>query len=93
VVTKLLFVMGLVFELPLVIYFLTRIGVVTPKGLIRFWRFAFVGAFVIAAIVTPTIDPINQTLVALPIILLYGLGILLSMLAQRQRSSPVESQT
>ena len=91
-IAKLLLIMGLVFELPLVIYFLTRIGVVTPQGLIRFWRYAFVGAFIVSAIVTPTIDPLNQTIVAFPMILLYGLGILLSMLAQRQRASPEESK-
>ena len=92
IVAKMLFIMGLVFELPLIIYFLTRIGVVTPQWLSRFRRFAFVGAFIIAAIVTPTFDPINQTIVAVPIVLLYEIGILLSKLAQRQRSSPLESQ-
>jgi len=92
VVTKLLFVMGLVFEIPLIMYFLTKIGVVTPQWLAKFRRFAIVGAFIVAAIVTPTPDPINQTIVAVPIILLYELGILLSKLARRQRPSPVESQ-
>jgi len=83
VVVKLLVAMGLIFELPLVIYFLSKIGIITPEWLCRFWRFAFVGAFIIAAIVTPTFDPINQTIVAAPILLLYGIGILLSMLATR----------
>jgi len=92
IVAKMLLVMGLVFELPLVIYFLTRIGVVTPKWLSRYRRFAYVGAFVISAIVTPTIDPINQTIVAIPIIVLYEIGILLSRLARRQRGDQVESQ-
>jgi len=93
VVTKFIFIMGLIFELPLVMYFLTRIGVVSAQTLYHYWRFAVVGAFIVAAVVTPTIDPINQTIVALPIILLYGLGILLSMLAQKQRSGTKEIQT
>ncbi len=92
IVAKMLLVMGLIFELPLIIYFLTRIGVVTPQWLSKYRRFAIVGAFIIAAVVTPTIDPINQTIIAVPIVLLYEIGILLSKLAQRQRSSPKESQ-
>lgn len=93
VVTKLLFAMGLIFELPIVMYFLARIGVVTPQGLSRYRRFAIVGAFVAAAIITPTFDPINQTIVAIPIIILYEIGILFSRLAHIQRRSPLESQT
>jgi sec-independent protein translocase protein TatC len=91
VITKLLLVMGLVFELPLVIYFLTKIGVVTPQWLSKYRKFAIVGAFIIAAIVTPTFDPINQSIVAIPIILLYEIGILLSKVARR-RPGPVESK-
>ncbi|MFC1924859.1 twin-arginine translocase subunit TatC, partial [Chloroflexota bacterium] len=90
IVAKMLLVMGLVFELPLIIYFLTMIGVVTPQWLSRYRRFAYVGAFVISAIVTPTIDPVNQTIVAIPIIILYELGILLSRLARRQRGDHME---
>ncbi|RLC91815.1 MAG: twin-arginine translocase subunit TatC [Chloroflexi bacterium] len=83
VVARLLLVMGLIFELPLVLYFLTKIGVVTPEWLAKWRRFAVVGAFVVAAIVTPTFDPVNQTIVAIPMILLYEVGILLSKLARR----------
>lgn len=86
-VAKMLLVMGLVFELPIVIYFLTRIGVITPQGLSRFRKLAYVGAFILSAIVTPTVDPVNQTIVAIPIIILYEIGILLGRLAMRQRVS------
>ena len=48
----------------------------------RFWRYAFIGAFVVSAIVTPSIDPVTQSLVAGPIIVLYGIGILLAWLVQ-----------
>jgi len=91
-IAKLLLIMGLVFELPIIMYFLARIGVVTPQWLSKYRRFAVVVAFIVAAIVTPTMDPFNQTIVAVPIMLLYEVGILLSRLAQKQRSSPVESQ-
>ena len=82
----LLFWLGLVFEMPLVIYLLARVGVVTPQSLSKFRRYAIVGAFVAAAVITPTVDPVNQALVAVPIVLLYELGILLSRIAVRARA-------
>ncbi|MBI4295264.1 MAG: twin-arginine translocase subunit TatC [Chloroflexi bacterium] len=84
VITRLLFVIGLVFDTPLVIFLLAKIGVVSYKTLMRHQRLAVVGAFVIAAIVTPTFDPVNQTLVAAPLIVLYELGIFLAWLARRK---------
>lgn len=81
----LLFWMGVVFETPFVMFFLARLGVVSARQLARFRRFAVVGAFILGAIITPTFDPVNQTLVALPIIVLYELGIHLAKLAQRSR--------
>jgi len=80
---SLLFWMGIVFETPVVLFFLTKIGVVTPSFLARQRRWAVVVAFILGAIITPTFDPINQTLVALPIIVLYEAGIWLSKLAKR----------
>ncbi|HEX2922931.1 MAG TPA: twin-arginine translocase subunit TatC, partial [Chloroflexota bacterium] len=59
--------MGVVFELPMVLVFLTRLRVVSYRQLRGYWRYALVGAFVIAAVITPTPDPLNQTLVALPL--------------------------
>jgi len=84
-VTNMLFWIGVVFETPLVIFVLARIGVVTPAFLKSHRPHAIVGAFVIAAVITPTWDPVNQTLVAVPIVLLYELGILLSYLAVKAR--------
>jgi len=83
----LLFGIGLCFELPIVMYFLGKIGVITTGGLKRFHRWAIVLAFILAAIITPTPDPINQTLVAAPLILLYLLGTFLVWTAQRGRTS------
>jgi sec-independent protein translocase protein TatC len=84
--------MGLIFELPMMMFFLTKIGVVSPKGLSKFRKYAFLGAFVVAGFLTPTVDPINQTIVAIPIILLYEIGILLSRLASRGRPTTVKGQ-
>lgn len=85
VVVGLLFWLGVIFEMPLVIYVLARVGVVTPRLLSRYRRYAVVAAFAVAAVITPTVDPVNQSLVALPIIALYEVGILLARLAARAR--------
>ena len=82
---SLLFWMGVVFETPLVMFFLSKIGVVTAQSLARFRRYAIVIAFILGAIITPTLDPINQALVAVPIILLYEVGILLARVGGRDR--------
>ena len=83
----LLFWMGIVFETPLVLFLLSRIGVVTPRFLARNRRYAVVIAFVLGALITPTLDPINQTLVALPIIVMYELGVWLAKLGGRLRGT------
>ena len=82
---SLLFWMGIVFELPIILFFLSRIGVVSPEFLVRNRRWAIVIAFVLGAIITPTLDPINQAFVAGPIIVLYEVGVLLSKVGARMR--------
>lgn len=84
-IVRLLFALGLCFETPLLAFFLAKIGVVTPKMLSKYRKFAVVGAFILGAIITPTFDPINQSIVAIPLIFLYELGILLAKLAQRKK--------
>jgi sec-independent protein translocase protein TatC len=66
---------GLVFETPILIFFLARLGIVTPAFLLQKAKYACVLAFIIAAIVTPTPDMVTQTALALPMIGLYFLGI------------------
>ena len=83
---SLLLWMGVVFETPIVLFFLSRVGVVTSRQLGRQRRYAVVVAFILGAIITPTFDPINQTIVALPIIALYEVGIWLAKLGERQRN-------
>jgi sec-independent protein translocase protein TatC len=80
-VTKLLFWIGVVFETPVIIFFLAKMHIVNAKMLSRFRKYAFVASFILGAIITPTFDPVNQTLVALPLIILYEIGILLARIA------------
>lgn len=80
-VTTLLFWMGLSFETPLLMFFLTKLRVLSPQRIASYRKYAFVLAFVIGAIITPTPDPLNQTIVSLPLYLLFELGLLLSRLA------------
>ena len=89
-VVTLLFWLGVAFETPLVIFFLSKIGLVTPRSLARQRRLAVVLAFILGALITPTFDPVNQSLVALPIIFLYELGIVLSRVARLGNKSGVE---
>jgi len=89
-VTRLMLVTGLVFELPLFVMGLAKLHVVTSRKLLSWWRYAIVLAFVISAIVTPSIDPITQTVVAVPMITLYFTGIFLAWLVERSRRKAQE---
>jgi sec-independent protein translocase protein TatC len=75
---------GLVFELPLAITLLARMGVVTPAVLAKNRKYAILGAFVAAAILTPTPDAFNQALMAGPLIILYEVGIVCARLFGRR---------
>jgi sec-independent protein translocase protein TatC len=93
-VTGLMFWIGLSFEFPLVIYVLSAIGFVKPQILTQQWRLAIVFIAIAAAIVTPTIDPVNQGLVMAPMILLYFFSIGLSHIAYagRKRNQAAEQK-
>ena len=94
IVTRLLLAIGFVFEMPVVTTFLSRLGVIKPKWLSDRRRLAIIVAFILAAIITPTFDPINQSLVAVPMIVLYEMSIWLAKLVQRKESrvvTPVSS--
>jgi sec-independent protein translocase protein TatC len=77
-VSTLLFWIGVAFEMPLVMFVLAKLRVVNARQLGRYRKYAFLGAFVVAAVITPTPDPFNQTLVGVPLYLLYELGVLLA---------------
>ena len=80
---RLLFWMGVAFETPLIMYMLALLGIVSAQRLSRFRRYWVVIAFILAAIITPTFDPVNQVLVAGPLLVLYEIGVLLARLAGR----------
>lgn len=71
---------GLVFETPILIFFLARLGIVTPAFLMQKFKYAIVLSFVIAAIVTPTPDMVTQAALAVPMIVLYLIGVLVAYL-------------
>ncbi|MBI3242619.1 MAG: twin-arginine translocase subunit TatC [Chloroflexi bacterium] len=78
---------GISFEMPLVFAFLGRLGIVSPRILLRAWRIAIVAIAIIAAAITPTVDPFNMMLVMGPLIALYFLSILLTAITYRARQS------
>ncbi len=79
--TTLMFWIGVVFETPLFVFFLAKLKVVSYPRLKSMWKVAFLIAFVVGAVITPTPDPINQAIVAIPIFLLYLLGVVLARFA------------
>lgn len=88
--SKIILGLGVVFELPTVIYFLARLGLVTPQFLWRNFKYAILIIFIIAAIITPTPDVVTQCIFAAPMILLYLAGILVAHLFGRPRREPDE---
>ena len=87
-VANLILWIGISFEMPLVIGLLARLGVVTPGFLIKNARYAIVLIAILAALITPTIDPVNMGIVMAPLIILYGIGIILSKIMYRPRNTP-----
>ena len=69
---------GLIFELPIIIYFLTKIGLVTPEIMVKYRKFALVIVLVLSAVITPP-DIASQIIVAIPIIVLYQISIYISI--------------
>ena len=84
--TNMLLAFGLVFETPVVVFLLVMMGVVDIESLSKWRRYVIVIAFIVAAIVTPTPDPLTQTMMAVPMVLLYELGLLASKLLIKKAS-------
>jgi len=89
-VTRMLFWMGIVFQTPLLMFFLAKLNIVSSQKLARFRKYAVLVIAVIAAVVTPTPDPINMMIVMVPLYLLYEVGILLARIAVRGREVQAE---
>jgi sec-independent protein translocase protein TatC len=77
---------GLVFQIPLVVFFLSLVGIVSPQMLIRVRKYAFLAAVVLAAAITPTGDPVSLTLLGAPIYLLYEISILVSKFVYKKKA-------
>ncbi len=86
-VTTFILGVGLVFEVPVIIYALVRVGVVSRAWLAKQRRYVFLLAFIIGAVITPTPDPFNQTLVAIPMYLLWEFGLFLSRFVPKPRAA------
>ena len=80
---NLLFWMGLAFETPFIMLIIAKLGIVHPKTMASFRKYSLVLAFILAAFITPTFDPVNQTIVALPLVVLYEIGILMARIGTR----------
>ena len=89
-VTQVMFWMGIVFQTPLLMFFLAKLNLVTAKKLASFRKYAIVIIAVIAAAVTPTPDPINMMIVMVPLVLLYEVGVILARVAVAGRK-PAET--
>lgn len=82
-VLNLMFWVGVCFEMPLVVFVLARLGIVNVKGLLKQWRVAIIGSAVLAALITPTPDPVNMGLMMIPLLGLYIVSILFAVFARR----------
>ncbi len=84
-VTGLIFWLGVGFESPIVIFLLAKLGLVTPGQLAKNWRVAVIIIAVLAGLITPTVDPVSMLLLMAPLMLLYGLSVLLAWLAIKKK--------
>lgn len=82
--------LGLVFQIPTVTYFLARLGLVTAGMLIKFWRYALIGIFIVAAVVSPTADIPNLLVFAAPMIALYTVSVAIAWFFHRKRKTDDE---
>ena len=92
IVTRMLVGVGLVFETPIIVMILSRMGVVSPQWLAGKRRWWFVLAFILSALITPTMDPINQSIIAIPLIILMELSIILARFVYKKRDDKVPSK-
>lgn len=94
-VVRMLFWMGVAFQMPIIVYVLARVGIVTTQMLREHWRYAIVIIAVLAAVITPSIDPITMLLTMAPLTVLYAASILLARVGQRQfeRSVALDGDT
>ena len=82
---KMMLAMGIVFQMPTMVFFLAKLGLVTPRFLIKNIKYAILIIFIIAAVITPSADPVTQTAMAAPMLVLYGISIGIAWVFQKRR--------
>jgi sec-independent protein translocase protein TatC len=75
---------GLIFELPVIAFILAKVGILKHTFMIKYRKYAIVIIFIISAIITPTVDPISQTLMAIPLYFLYEVSIIVARIAGKK---------
>ncbi len=78
------------FEMPIIIYLIARVGILTSQNLREQWRIAIVGIAILAAAITPSIDPVTMLLTMAPLVVLYGISIILAHIGQRRFEKSME---
>jgi sec-independent protein translocase protein TatC len=84
-VTALVFGSGLLFQLPVVVFFLTKVGIVTPQFMRQYRKHAVIAILIIGAIITPSPDPLSQSLISIPLYILYEISIFISAIELKRR--------
>ena len=84
IIISIMLAAGLIFELPMISFFLTKLGILTPKFMRKYRKHAIVIIMVTAAILTPGTDPVSQIILAVPLVLLYEISIFISKLSLRK---------
>jgi sec-independent protein translocase protein TatC len=85
--TRLMLLNGVLFELPIIVYSVIWLGVIDRKTLTQYRRYSILVIVIISAIITPTGDPANLAFTAVPMYLLYELGLLMALLAPRRKNT------
>ncbi|MFQ6110045.1 MAG: twin-arginine translocase subunit TatC [Candidatus Aminicenantales bacterium] len=83
---RLLIGIALVFEMPTLVFFLSRMGIITSRWMVKNFKYAVLVVFIIAAVITPSPDIINQSILAIPMLALYGFSVLIAFIFERKRT-------
>src|SRR5262245_55383989 len=93
IATKLILALGVCFEMPILIFFLARIGIVSERWLLAKFKYAVLIIFIVAAVITPSADVATQCVFAVPMIVLYLLGVLAAWLFKKRDADPAPSSS
>lgn len=83
---RLLIGIAIVFEMPTLVFFLSRMGIITSRWMVKNFKYAVLAVFIIAAVITPSPDIINQSILAIPMLALYGFSMLIAFIFERKRA-------